>query len=257
MQRIRLRKSNRMPENSHILKNIFENIWFFFLKVFYKHWRLFCHRLTFSCFITLLFVLFLFPMRFHGDKSSSTLKSTPLKSTRNPWSASTNSIFLIRSNLPRRGFLVIGYLWLSLRGLTVVHRIHPRKRSPPNLCRIEQDGRARRHEREKEKGREWRRERSRKEAETQADPARGGHMKIFLGMPKTETRAGALSSSFSKRDAGGSLCDIGDRRHFAVTASRSASFFLLLPSSFSPLFIVYSVSRADTANLYFVLGVRI
>lgn len=35
-------------------------------------------------------------------------------------------------------------------------------------------------------------ERSRKEG-TQGDPAHGGHMKIFLGMPKTETRAGQSS----------------------------------------------------------------
>jgi len=153
------------------------------LKILRKHRRAFSishfifslHRIAFSLFKS---VPLLFPTRFHGDKSNSTFKSTLLKSTSNPWS---NSIRASSGRTYR-----VGDSWsLDISGYpfgvprTMVHRIHPRERSPSNPRRTEQDECGR--EREGDAG-----ERSRKEG----DPARGGRMKIFLGMPKTETRAG-------------------------------------------------------------------
>lgn len=77
-------------------------------------------------------------------------------------------------------------------------------------------------------------------------------MKIFLGMPKTETRADRSSLPPPRRregTPGGPLCDIGDRRHFAATASRSAPLLSVhFLHHFLPFFIfivVRSFSRVD------------
>lgn len=171
-------------------------------------------------------------MRFHGDKFNSTLKSTPFKSTRNPWSASANSIFFIRSNLPRRGFLVIGYLWLSLRSLTDGGASRPPPRMQPAESASNRIGRARREgERARNAG-----ERSRKER-TQGEPARGGHMKIFLGMPKTETRAGR--SSLPPRPREGTPAVLCVTSEIAVISRWPPLVLLLSTTYFLPRFSLF------------------
>lgn len=146
--------------------------------------------------------------------------------------------------------MVIGYLWLSLRGS---HGRWCIASTPENTARricVEQNRMTvQRGTRGKERKREERRREGSRKERTQRDPARGGYMKIFLGMPKTETRAdrSSLPPRPRRRD-GGPLCDIGDRRHFAVTASRFAPLLYPLPRRL-PLFLS-SFSLMDTINLY-------
>lgn len=105
-------------------------------------------------------------------------------------------------------------------------------------------GRAREETKRRKRGRENDAEQEVGQRERGEIPRRA-HENISRNAENRNTSRPELSSSSSsRRDVGGPLCDIGDRRHFAVTASYSAPLLRLLPLSFSPLFIiVYSFSR--------------